>query len=611
MTEYRKKTFLDKIPPLPGVYMMKDQKGKIIYVGKAKNLKNRTASYFVDQHSDMKVRVMAPQVCDIEYIITFNETEALLLESSLIKKHQPVFNVMLKDDKRYPYIRLTINEKYPVLMLARKKVPDGSLYWGPYPHSGNVREIIEILTETFKIRTCRKMIRRNRPCLNFYIHKCLGVCCSGSENDQVYSENCKLIARLLDGGIDEIIRLFQARMNDFSEREEYEEAARIRDRIKLLNWLEEKQLVFDLKNREIDIIAYSGNDSVCLLEVFSVRGGSILGKEILRYEGSLEEFKEHVDVLVLEYYKNNSIDFPGKIAVPDEFSEDHIHVLAPAFQQLSGRTVKFIKPRRGELSKLMKLLKLNISRDIIRDNEKSRVTKFETIREEAMQCFGLAEFRQIDTVDISNLGVHYPVGAIVVNKMGEFSKNDYRKFKIREVIDQQNDFAMIKEVVTRKFRRILDEKKPLPDILMIDGGKGQISSAAEAFSELGIEGVCLISIAKEMEEIFMITEHQDIRIVDMKKYRKLHNFLIRNRDEVHRFAVQFHRQRRQKGSLKGILDAIYGIGPKRKKLLLQHFDSLDAILESGIEGLTALPGISASVAAEIIGTISSSRDGAE
>ncbi|MCK5683802.1 excinuclease ABC subunit UvrC [bacterium] len=602
-----KKTFLDKIPPLPGVYLMKDKKEKIIYVGKAKNLKNRTRSYFVDCPGDIKVQVLAPLVTDIEYIITFNETEALLLEANLIKKHKPVFNVMLKDDKRYPYIKFTIKEKYPVLKLARKKILDGSLYWGPYPHSGNVREIIDVLTGTFKLRTCKKMKKRDRACLNYFIHKCLGACVANTEIESEYRRNCDLIVKLLDGGLNEIIGLFQEKMSGFSRREEFEEAARIRDRIKLLKWLDEKQHVLDLKNREVDIIAYSGNQKVSLMEVFSVRSGSILGKEILRYEGCIEDLTEHIDVLILEYYKNSQLKLPRKIAVPVEFLEGNIEILKNAFFTLHKQKVQFIKPQRGELAKLMKLLKLNVSRDLIRDVEKNRKSNFERIQKEAIKCFEIAHFNHIETVDISNLGVHFPVGAVVVNKNGEFSKSDYRKFKIKNLTDQQNDFEMIKEVIYRKYKRMKEEKIAYPNIVLIDGGKGQLNFANDALVELGIDDICLISIAKEMEEIFKISKSGKISVVNMKEYKKLHLFLIRNRDEVHRFAVKFHRSRRQKSSLRGILDSVNGIGPKRKKMILKKFESLDNILQSGVTGLLEIPGITTEIAEDVIEAIASMK----
>jgi len=309
--------------------------------------------------------------------------------------------------------------------------------------------------------------------------------------------------------------------------------------------------------------------------------------------------------LILEYYKNNQLCLPRKIAVAEEFPEEDIEILKDVFFKLYKKKVQFIKPRRGELAKLMKLLKLNISRDLIRDVEKNRKSDFERVQKEAIKCFAIPHFNHIETVDISNLGVHFPVGAVVVNKHGEFSKSDYRKFKIKELIDQQNDFAMIKEVIFRKYRRMTDENIPLPDIVLIDGGKGQLHFAHEALVELGINEICLISIAKEMEEVFKISIYGEISVVNMKDYKKLHLFLIRNRDEVHRFAVKFHRSRRQKSSMRGILDSVNGIGPKRKKMILKKFESLDIILHAGVPGLLEIPGITPQIAEDVIEAVSS------
>jgi excinuclease ABC subunit C len=601
MDKDKQKTILKNIPSQPGVYLMQNKQGTIIYVGKAKNLKNRVRSYFNPSNTNPKVKILVSKIEKIETIITSSEIEALLLEANLIKKYHPHYNVLFKDDKKYPYLKLTVSEEFPILKKVRKKPRKSKdLFWGPYPQEGILNTILETLTEIFSLRRCKNFKIRKNACLDFYIGKCLGVCLQEKQHlKDKYMENIEKIKKILSGKVDEIINEMKVQMQKEAAAENFEEAAQLRDNIFLLKKLKEKQFMENLYHREADIFQFAGEGEVTLLGIFHLRDNKILGKETLQLKITLEELKEELDSIVFNYYarKENMLP-PRELVFPSGNEKIHLktELLKEGLQRKFTAKFKVVFPQRGELYRLLKLLEHNLKLELSRIVEKK--DDFQKIKTELEEILNIKNFFHIEAFDISNLGTSFPVGAVIVNKKGKFSKKDYRKFNIKTVY-QQNDFAMLKEVVQRRYQRLLDERQSLPDVVLIDGGKGQLKSAYLAFESINFFPPALLSIAKREEIIYRINQNGKIEKVPLQNLSPAHKFLIRCRDEIHRFVITFHRSKRAKSHFKSILEGITGIGPQKRKMILQKFPTPISLKNATMEELQEIPGINQKLAEKI------------
>jgi excinuclease ABC subunit C len=582
-------------PERPGVYIMKDKRGKVIYVGKAVSLKHRVRSYFQSSKNlPVKVASMVPRIEDIEYIVTDSEVEALILECNLIKFHRPKYNILLRDDKQYPYIKITLNEKFPRLLVVRRVKKDGARYFGPYANAGAMREAIDVIRKIFPIRSCKKDLSqvpiKERPCLNFHIKRCLAPCQANiSEND--YNDIIRNIIMFLEGKQQTLIDRLREKMEKAAENLDFEWAQVLRNQILALEKVLEKQKIVSADMADKDVIAMArGLDIVCV-QVFFVREGKLVEREpfILKNTEGVER-KEILSTFIKQFYDNASF-IPREIIVDEEIED--LPVIEEWLTKKKGSKVNIIIPRRGEKRKLADMVAENARdfldhKESIEDRERMKNKK---AMEELKTYLNLEDLpRRIEAFDISNTQGTELVASMVVFEEGSPKKEDYRKFKIKTV-EGPNDFESMKEAVSRRFKRALegDEKfKDLPDLLLIDGGKGQLKYAREALRELNLEYIPTIGLAKEFEHIFV--EGKDDPIILPRNSEALY-LVQRVRDEAHRFAITFHRKLRDKRNLHSVLEDIPGIGKVRRVALLNALGSIDNIKRASTEELSQVPGM--------------------
>ena len=572
------------------MYLFRDASGTLLYIGKANNLKNRVKSYFQDSHQkDPKVRLIRSLARDLDFILTDNEIEALILESNLVKKEQPRLNVRLKDDKSFLHIKVTVKEEYPRVLLTRSIRKDGSLYFGPYLPASLAKKTIRIINRYFQLRTCSIPIdgKLERPCLEYHIKRCLGPCVQGLSSPEEYRQSLQEALLLLEGKTGQLIEKLTARMTEMAEAEHYEAAALYRNRINVLRELGEKQKITSASLFEADIFAYYRDESRASLQVFSMRDGQILGKKEFFWE-DLEFFTPQSFLRdALQQYYLNSTYVPRQILLPVEIEDRG--VLA---EWLSGKRAgsgksgfKIIVPRRGRNLDLLTMVERNASMAF---ESRFRILpgarKKEPVLEQLQQELGLQNLpAKIEAFDISTIQGRETVASLVSCRDGVMRKKDYKKFIIRnKSIEGPDDFASMQEVVYRRYKRLSESGENLPDLVLVDGGKGQLHAAYQALSRLELDELPLAAIAKKEEIIFV--QGQDEPVVLDRHSPALH--LIQEiRDEAHRFAVTFHRKRRSKRDFASELDAVPGIGPKRKKRLLQNFGSIARIRRASTEEL--------------------------
>ncbi len=589
---------LKLLPEESGVYLMKDASGKVIYAGKASSLKHRVRSYFqVSSNLDIKTRYLVQEIADFEYIVTRSEREALILEDTLIKKHQPRYNVRLRDDKRYPYLKLT-NEKFPRLMIARQIAKDGARYFGPYTDSFAVRNAMKMVQQLFRIRTCNLNIQRKcrgRPCLDYYINLCDAPCVEWIDEKE-YKKRVDEAALFLQGRHNQLLPELRRQMQEASEKLEFERAARLRDQAMALERLLSSQKVVETSLVDQDVIGFAKDEHACCVQVFFVRSGKLVGREHFLMEAAAEaDPKEILTAFVKQYYTKAAF-IPKEIILQNEIEEPE--VIADWLSDLRGSKVRFTVPERGAKKQLVQLVIKNAEL-ALREHQARRLAAFpkpdkhEAALQELQQVLSLETLpRRIEAFDISNIRGSEPVGSMVVFENGTSKKSDYRRFKIKYT-EGPDDFAMMAEVVKRRLEHGLqekaDEKFPtFPDLILIDGGRGQLSAARKVMYELGLEKIPTIALAKEFEHIFVGGRSDPI--VLPRNSPALH-LLQRIRDEAHRFALSYHRILRQKRTVKSVLDDIPGLGPKRKKLLIQHFGSVKKLQEASLEELMQLSGL--------------------
>ncbi|MBI4444594.1 MAG: excinuclease ABC subunit UvrC [Acidobacteria bacterium] len=578
---------LDNLPDRPGVYLFQDGKGGILYIGKAKSLRHRVRSYFQSARGfDHKTEVLKSKISNLEYIVTDTEVEALILESNLVRKNRPKFNVNLKDDKAFLHIKLTINEPYPRVLLTRRVENDGARYFGPYLPASLARNIVKIINRHFLLRTCDIEITGGleRPCLEYHIKRCLGPCVAGLCSHEEYQRAVQDVLLLLEGKNEELVRSLTEKMIQSSEQQRYEAAAFYRDRVRMVRELAERQKMVLTRAADVDVFAYYREGTRIALQLFTLRSGRVVGKREFFWE-DLEYFvpSQFLRDALQQYYLSAGF-VPGAIYLPVEIEDQDL--IARWLSGKKSRTVHLLVPRRGEKHDLLLLVERNAkiafeNRFKILKSDKQRVL------EQLQKDLELPQLpRRIEAFDVSNIQGSDTVASVVVCENGVMKKSEYRKLRIRSV-EGPHDFASVYEAVHRRYQRLLAEQRPLPDLILIDGGTGQLHYAYQALSELSIEDTPLASLAKREEHIFL--QGQDEPLILPRTSAVLH-LLQEIRDEAHRFAVGYHRQRRAMRDFTSELDKVEGIGEKRKIRLLANFGSLHRIREASVEELKPFVG---------------------
>lgn len=591
---------LSRVGPQPGVYLMKDAAGTIIYVGKARNLKKRLAAYQKDSgQMDMKTGVLVKKLTDIETVITRTEKEALILESNLIKRYKPRYNVVLKDDKRYPSLRLDLNEDYPSFTIVRKIGKDDALYFGPFASAQAVRETLKTINKTFKLRKCRAkdFKTRTRPCLHCQMEGCLAPCCLDVDRN-VYHEQVNEAILFLKGKTHDLIQKTKKEMEQAAAAKEYERAARLRNKMFSLERTVEKHVavITDFKDR--DVFAIASSDGFSMITLFIVRGGFLRGTQHFDFTEIISSDEEILGVFIRQYYDKNRF-VPEEILVSLDLEDTRL--LEEYLATMKDVKVRIKYPRRGEKAALMKMAVQNADKALY-DLITSRQVEMDILMRLQRRLKLRALPERIECFDNSNISGNEAVAGMVVFEKGKPLKSAYRKYRIKTVTEH-DDYAYMSEVLKRRFGKG-DASKPYPNLLMVDGGKGQLNIAVAVVNELHLAGEFeIIGIAKKDERKGEI--HDKIftpgRVNPLSFGREgdLLLFLQRIRDEAHRFAIRFHRTRRTKAAMGSVLDTIPGIGKKRKAMLFQHFTSIKDIRAASLEELSALPGINRRLAEEI------------
>ena len=613
-------TFIERLralPARPGVYLMRDSSGVILYVGKAARLRSRVSSYFGSPYDlPPKIRQMVRRISDFEFIVTESEQEALILESNLIKEHQPQYNARLKDDKSYPFIKIDTTEEFPLVYVTRRVKEDGARYFGPFASASSVRKTLALLKKLFPYRSCTKTITGNddRACLDYYIHRCAGPCIGEVDKSQ-YHEIIDQVALFLEGRTEQVVRGIKTRMEDASESLEFERAAVLRDQIIAIEKVHEGQKVLHLTNENVDVIALAQQNRDAWVEVFFIRQGKLIGREnFLMHRADGDEPAEVLAAFVKQFYTANPY-VPRSVLL--QYLPDDMKAIEGWLRTKRQGAVYLRVPQRGEKKKLVDMVAQNAAQGLeqltIRRIHES--TNNARATEELQEALSLPKPpARIECYDISNIQGTNAVGSMVVFEDGKPKSSDYRRFQIKKVAGI-DDYSMMREVLTRRFKRLSESRKRerengaasrngasanawgvIPDLVIIDGGKGHLGAALQVFLELGIDDVPLCSLAKENEELFVPYEKDPI--VLPRDSQGL--FLVqRARDEAHRFAITFHRQRRSKSSVKSTLDLVPGVGPKRKKMLIRRFGSVKNIRAASLEDVASVPGMTLTVARAI------------
>jgi excinuclease ABC subunit C len=581
------------LPENPGVYLFKDAAGTVLYVGKATSLRDRVRSYFLQSRwIDAKTGSLVREIADLESIVVANPREALALENNLIKQYQPKFNVLLRDDKTYPYIKLTLSEKYPRVYFTRKVQKDGSLYFGPYFPANLARRILHFVHKRFMVPSCNVDLTRThpRPCLQYYIKRCLGPCVAGLTTDERYAEAVRDARLFLEGKRHDLIKSLESRMAAAAESELFEQAAAYRDLLRTLEDIEERQRIAAAQGDDTDVLAYYAEPPLVAANLFHLRGGRVVDRREFYWE-DLETFdpQEFVTSLLKQLYLDAAY-LPRMIHVSIDFEDRAL--LEETLTERAGHKVEIFTPQRGSKRAFLDLVENNAKHSF---EQRFRVLKpsSKTIAEAVQNALNLLEEpRRIESFDISHIQGTDTVASMVVWENGRMKKSDYRKFIIRGEFavngapPQNDDFASMREAVTRRYRRLQEEKKPMPSLILIDGGIGQLHAAAEALESLQIINQPLASIAKKEEILYIFGQENEPCILD--HHSPVLHLIQQIRDETHRFAVAFHRQRRGKRQTKTVLSDVPGVGPRTAQKLLREFGSVANIQRAGLERLGAI-----------------------
>jgi excinuclease ABC subunit C len=585
-----------QLPTQPGVYLFQDVTGKILYVGKANSLRSRVRSYFLESNwQNAKTGSLVREAVDVDYIVVDNQKEALALENNLIKQYQPKFNILLRDDKTYPYIRYTAFEKYPRVYVTRRLKKDGSIYFGPYFPARLAYQMIHLIHKHFLVPSCTVDLTRNhpRPCLQYYIHRCLGPCVAGLVSDERYAEAARDVRLFLEGRRSDLTASLELRMHTASEQERFEEAAGYRDLLRTITEMEEKQKIAAAQGDDTDVLAWYAEPPQVAVNLFHLRGGRVVDRRDYYWE-NLEEFDaaEFLPSLLKQLYLDAEY-LPRQIHTP--FGFDDCQLLEEVLTEKAGHRVEILNPQRGQKHAFLELVEKNAQQSFI---TRFRISKpsTEAIVESLEAALGLPEPpRRIECFDISHIQGSDTVASMVVWEAGKMKKSDYRKFIIRgEAMPAgaekaagilRDDFASMQETVERRYRRLQLENKPLPSLILIDGGIGQLHAAAKALDKLAIINQPMASIAKK-EEILYILGREDEPVV-LDHHSPVLHLIQQIRDETHRFAVTFHRQRRASARLRTSLTEIAGVGNRTAQKLLRRFGSVTRLKELSVDDMSA------------------------
>ncbi len=601
---------LKKLPTRPGVYLMRDKNDTIIYVGKAVNLYNRVRSYFrANIGRGPKIDRMVSLIDRFEYIVTDSELEALVLENDLIKEHRPRYNTMLRDDKTYPYIKVTVNEAYPRIFLTRLMKKDKARYFGPFTSAYSVRETIDLINKLYGLRDCNrslpKEIGRERPCLNYHIGQCCGPCIEGKVSREAYKERLDKAMAFLGGDYAPVIKELKIRMQEASEKLEFEEAARYRDLLEHVQSIAQKQKIEDMNQEDKDIVALARDEEDAVVQVFFVRAGRMVGREHFYMKHSESESSESILTSFVKQFYAGTPFIPRQIMMQEESSEKEL--IEQWLSAKRGSRVYLLAPQKGQKEKLVELAASNAAIALTQDKEKIKKEEGRTIGavRELEAILGMKGLNRMESYDISNTSGFENVGSMVVYDKGKPKRSDYRKFRIKTV-SGPDDYASMREVLSRRFTHGLKEKEEgaenghfdvFPDIILMDGGRGQVNIALEVLGELGLDiPVCGMVKDDHHRTRGLYFNNVELPIDTGSEAFKL---LTRIQDEVHRFAIEYHRSLRTKEQTHSVLDDIPGVGPARRKALMKAFSSLDEIKNASVEDLINKAGLPRNSAEDI------------
>jgi len=611
-TAERLQAQLAAVPNRPGVYIMRNGEGEVIYVGKAANLRSRVRSYFGSPHSfETKVRRLVEQIADFEFIVTDSAQEALILEATLVKRHQPFFNVRLKDDKHYPYLKIDLANPWPRVEITRRVQPDGGMrYFGPYASAGSVRKTLDLVKKLFPWRSCTKAItgKDPRPCLDYYIHRCIAPC-SGYCAKEEYDNVIRQVILFLEGRADEVVKELRQKMQEAAEGWEFERAAVLRDQIRAVERVTERQAMATTEFIDTDVFGLARQDNQACVQVFFIRATKVIGRDTFTLEGVSDEPEEQVVASFLKQFYQSATYVPQRILLPCRVAD------APLIQawlsQMRGSKTKLVTPQRGEKRRLVAMAEENAREalQMMRARWLADTGKTRAALEELQEEMNLPTLPQrIECYDISSIDGTAAVGSMVVFLDGRPRSAEYRRFRIKTVAGA-DDYAMLQEVLRRRFKRAgpdtsgHGEAQPeeggwgvLPDLVMVDGGKGQLNAALDVMRDLGVGHIPAAGLAKQHEELFVQDMSEPIVLPRTSQALYL---VQRIRDEAHRFAITYHRGVRQKASVRSALDAIPGIGPKRKRALLRKFGSVQRIRQASLDDIAATPGFTRALAEKV------------
>ena len=602
---------LKKIPNSPGVYIMHDKSDAIIYIGKAKSLTKRVHQYFQPSHDEgIKKKQMVEHIDHFEYIVTDSELEALVLENNLIKEHRPKYNTMLRDDKTYPYIKVTLGEHFPRVIFSRKVYKDKARYFGPFTSAGDVRETIELTNKLFHLRTCNKVfprdMKKDRPCLNYHIKQCPGVCQNYISEDD-YMKSVKAAMEFLEGKADPVINSLTEKMTEASKKLEFEKAAGYRDEIAAVKMCVQKQKITDTAGEDRDILAIATDKEDACAVVFFIRDGRMIGRDHfflnLRED---DEKAEMISTFIQQFYSGTPF-VPKELFVQEEFPDQQM--LEDFLSEKKGAAVHIVAPKRGQKEKLVELAWKNASMILTKDRERIKREEGRTIgaMKELSEILGLPGIQRMEAYDISNTMGYQSVGSMVVFDHGKPLRNDYRKFRIKTV-EGPNDYASMREVLMRRFTHGLEEKEAgeseetgsftrFPDVIMMDGGRGQVNIALDVLKELGLDiPVCGMVKDDHHRTRGLFFNNKELPIDKSSESFKL---ITRLQDEAHRFAIEYHRSLRGKNQVKSFLDDIPGIGPTRRRALMKKYVSAEAIRSASVEDLAETDTMNEKAAQEV------------
>lgn len=600
---------LKKLPGKPGVYLMHDEKDAIIYVGKAISLKNRVRQYFQSsRNKGAKIEQMVTHISRFEYIVTDSELEALVLECNLIKEHRPKYNTMLMDDKTYPFIKVTVNEPFPRVMMARRMKKDKAKYFGPYTSAGAVKDTIELIRKLYHIRSCNrslpKDIGKERPCLNYHIHQCYAPC-QGYISREEYRKSIDEVVRFLNGNYDPILKELEEKMLDASENLEFEKAIEYRELLASVQKIAQKQKITDTAGDDRDIIAMASEGEDAVVQVFFIRGGRLIGRDHFYLKIAENDTKSEILSSFIKQFYAGTPYIPAELMLPEEIEDQEI--IEEWLTTRREHKVRLRIPKKGTKEKLVELAQKNAQMVLKNDKERLKREEGRTIGavKELEKILGLTGIIRMEAYDISNTNGFDSVGSMVVYEHGKPKRNDYRKFKIKSV-QGPDDYASMNEVLTRRFEHGLRERQDesetggfqaFPDLIMMDGGRGQVNIALEVLEKLNLH-IPVCGMVKDDNHRTRGLYFNNVEL-PIDRNSECFRLITRIQDEAHRFAIIFHRQLRSKGQVHSILDDIPGVGPARRKDLMRSFENIEAIRNATVDDLKELPSMNEKSAQEV------------